>query len=234
MPGALFSGHVTAVSVAALRLTMRKARHLVIFAKYPRMGAGKRRLAKDIGPVQALRFQRVNLTHTLLRLGTDPRWTTWLAATPDRSGPWPPGFLTLPQGGGDLGRRMAAIVRALPPGPVVIIGSDIPGISATHIDSAFRALGQHDAVFGPAGDGGYWLVGLRRSPCIIDPFQAVRWSTKHALADTLHNLAGREVALLNQLIDVDDGFSLSKRSGWCTFFPRANSIGETARSRPPG
>ncbi len=205
---------------------MQRARHLVIFAKYPRMGAGKRRLAKDIGPVQAQRFQRVNLTHTLLRLGTDPRWTTWLAATPDRSGPWPLGVSTLPQGGGDLGRRMVAVARSLPPGPVVIIGSDIPGINRTHIGSAFRALGQHDAVFGPAADGGYWLVGLRRSPCIVDPFQAVRWSTKHALCDTLHNLAGRKIALLNQLADVDDGTSLSKQPGWGTLFPRTNSMGE--------
>ena len=52
----------------------------------------------------------------------------------------------------------------LPPGPVVVIGSDIPGITARHIAEAFRLLGRHAFVFGPARDGGYWLVGARRRP----------------------------------------------------------------------
>jgi rSAM/selenodomain-associated transferase 1 len=201
---------------------MRRARHLVIFAKLPRMGAGKRRLAKDIGAVQALRFQRVNLAHTVTRLGKDPRWTAWLAATPDSSEPWPANIPTLSQGVGDLGRRMTRVVRMLPPGPVIIIGSDIPGIRASHIADAFHALGRHNAVFGPATDGGYWLVGLRRSPYLTGLFQAVRWSTNHALADTLKNLSGREVAFLDHLNDVDDGHSLSQQPGWCNLFPFKN------------
>ncbi|HEY8072091.1 MAG TPA: DUF2064 domain-containing protein, partial [Methylocystis sp.] len=124
--------------------------HLVIFARLPRFGAGKRRLAAGVGPVQALRFQRVTLALTLLRLGADPRWTTWLAVTPDRSGPWPPGFGVLPQGKGDLGERMSRVARLIPePGPVLIVGADIPGITTGAVARAFRALGDHDAVFGP-------------------------------------------------------------------------------------
>ncbi len=88
--------------------------HLVIFARLPRFGAGKRRLAAGVGPVRALRFQRVTLALTLLRHGADPRWTTWLAVTPDRSGPWPPGFGVLPQGKGDLGERMARVAKLIP------------------------------------------------------------------------------------------------------------------------
>jgi glycosyltransferase A (GT-A) superfamily protein (DUF2064 family) len=113
----------------------------------------------------------------------------------------------MPQGRGDLGRRTASVARMLPPGRVVIVGSDIPGMSAADIDHAFRTLGSNDAVFGPATDGGYWLVGLRRRPHFVDPFANVRWSSEHALANTLANLAEKEVAMLRQLSDVDDGAS---------------------------
>lgn len=89
----------------------------------------------------------------------------------------------------------------------MIVGSDIPGISAADIADAFRALGSKDAVFGPATDGGYWLVGLRRRPHFVDPFPNVRWSSEHALADTLANLADKEVAMLRPLSDIDDGAS---------------------------
>ncbi|MGH6660397.1 MAG: DUF2064 domain-containing protein, partial [Rhodospirillales bacterium] len=67
------------------------------------------------------------------------------------------------------------------------------------------ALGRADAVFGPAADGGYWLVGLRRRPRRLRLFEGVRWSSEHALADTLANLGGRPHVLLETLEDVDDG-----------------------------
>lgn len=189
---------------------MRFVRHLVLFARWPQLGTGKRRLAKDVGAVQALRFQRVTLALLLRRIGRDRRWITWLAVTPDRSGPWPRPFRIVPQGQGDLGRRMAYVARMLPSGPVVIIGTDVPGIRASHIARAFYALEHQDAVFGPATDGGYWLVGLRRRPRFLAPFHGVRWSSEHALADTLLNLAGKDLAFLDTLMDVDDGPSLSR------------------------
>lgn len=199
---------------------MPLARHLVIFARLPRLGTGKRRLAAGIGAVQALRFQRVTLALTLGRLGGDPRWTTWLAVTPDRSGPWPAGFGVLRQGKGDLGQRMARVAEALPPGPVVIVGGDIPSIVPAQVARAFRSLGKHDAVFGPAADGGYWLVGLRRRPRFQDPFTAVRWSTEHALSDTLANLADRPIALIDCLEDVDEAASLAHHPRWETLHVR--------------
>jgi len=183
---------------------MTLARHLVIFARYPSLGTGKRRLARDIGAAKALQFQRTMLALLVRRLAGDPRWITRFAITPDTSRPWPKGIATLPQGRGDLGQRMARVARSLPPGPVVIVGSDIPDLSAAHIADAFRALGLCDTVLGPATDGGYWLVGLRRRPRFIDPFAHVRWSTEHALRDTLANLTGRRVGMLETLSDVDD------------------------------
>ena len=98
---------------------------------------------------------------------------------------------------------MQRIMERTAPGPVVIIGTDVPGICTAHIRDAFRLLGRHDAVFGPATDGGYWLVGLRRRPRVPRIFQAVRWSSPHALADTLANLSGLSVARVAILPDVD-------------------------------
>ena len=122
---------------------------------------------------------------------------------------WPqvPGVHLIAQGDGDLGVRMARPLLTLPPGPVVIIGSDIPEVGSSHIMAAFKALGRKDVVFGPAADGGYWLVGARRTPMVPHGlFGTVRWSTKHALTDTLAGLPKSfRVAMLGELDDIDDG-----------------------------
>jgi len=199
---------------------MALKRHLVIFARQPRLGTGKRRLARDIGAVNALRVQRVVLAHTLRRLD-DSRWLTWLAVTPDRSREWAARQHIVQQGTGNLGDRMAAVARRLSPGPVVIVGSDVPHIAGDDIARAFRALGHCDAVFGPAHDGGYWLVGLRRRPRFVDPFHNVRWSSPHALADTRRNLNGKCVVLLAARHDIDDGASLARHQRWDRLNDRA-------------
>ncbi len=180
--------------------------HLVIMARAPRLGVGKRRLARDLGALAAWRFQRRMLGQVLRRLARDPRWTTWLAVTPDRAAQGARGGVqVIPQGAGDLGARMARLLRGRPPGPVAIVGSDIPDLEAGHVAQAFQALGRHDWVFGPAADGGYWLVGARRRRAPWRSFEAVRWSSRHALADSLANLKGAKVAFLEELHDVDTG-----------------------------
>jgi uncharacterized protein len=186
------------------------APRLIIMAKSPRAGRVKRRLARSIGVTAATSFARICFAHTLLRLSASPRWRTVLAITPGIEltaalrVALPGRIERMPQGGGDLGRRMQRIFQRLPPGPAIIVGSDIPAIGATEIACAFRLLGDADAVLGPAGDGGYWLIGLRRSPRLLAPFAGVRWSSAHALADTLGNLDGRRVALAATLGDVDE------------------------------
>jgi rSAM/selenodomain-associated transferase 1 len=175
---------------------MRFLNHLVVFARAPGMGRAKRRLAAGIGPVLADGFQRDNLARLLRELKGDGRWRLVLAVTPDGAAG---------RGAGDLGRRMSRVMRRLGPGPVVIIGSDIPGIRRHHVARAFRALGDHDAVFGPSVDGGYWLVGLKRRPRVAEIFGNVRWSSPHALADTQANLAaGKKIAMLECLADIDE------------------------------
>lgn len=185
-------------------------RHLVLFARQPRYGVGKRRLAADVGDLEALRFARTSLERLRRTLGSDPRWTLWIAVSPDRPTGWAAPEKVIPQGAGDLGQRLSRVVRALPPGPVVILGADTPTVSRQDVAEAFAALGAHDAVFGPARDGGYWLIGLRRRPRQHLPFAGVRWSTEHALADTISAMNGRAVALLRVQEDVDDGPSLRR------------------------
>ncbi|VAW02321.1 hypothetical protein MNBD_ALPHA08-1721, partial [hydrothermal vent metagenome] len=60
-----------------------------------------------------------------------------------------------------------------------------------------------DVVFGNAGDGGYWLVGARRSPRVPDIFENVRWSSQHALADTMRNCSGLKIEFAAERFDVD-------------------------------
>ena len=189
---------------------------LVVIAKAPVAGRAKSRLARQIGMAHATRFARQSVAALLGRLRHDPRWQTTIAVTPDGTAAnryWPHDLQHLPQGGGDLGRRMQRLMDRLPPGPVVIVGTDVPGITPAHIAAAFSALGRHDAVFGPAADGGYWLVGLRRRPRVLQAFADVRWSTAHALADTLANFEGRSVAFVATLADVDDASGYAGAAG---------------------
>jgi rSAM/selenodomain-associated transferase 1 len=196
--------------------------YLVVMAKAPRAGIAKRRLGRDIGQIAALRFYRATLARLLRRLGRDPRWRLVLYLTPDRDafarGIWPAHIPRFPQGSGDLGARMRRPLEVSGPGPVAIVGGDIPDLDRRHIAAAFKALGSHDLVFGPASDGGYWLVGVKRRPRTPRLFHDVRWGSAHALADTLKGVARDRAALLETLDDVDDGaayarFTCSKSRG---------------------
>jgi len=196
--------------VARRRRRVAFAPRLIIMAKSPLAGVAKRRLGREIGNAAAMRFYRSCLSHAVLRLASDPRWRSVLAVAPDIDVGacfWPLSrkLDRLGQGHGDLGRRMQRLFERLPPGPVIIVGSDIPAIRPAHVAEAFSLLGRSDAVFGPAPDGGYWLVGLRRCPRVPSPFAGVRWSSPQALADTLANLNEKRIAYAATLSDVDTG-----------------------------
>jgi len=180
--------------------------------KEPQPGRVKTRLGRGIGMVPAAWWFR-HQTRALLRRLEDPRWDLILAVSPDRTGLqsriWPAHLPRIPQGRGDLGDRMARILRHLPPGPACIIGGDIPGITQTHIARAFASLGTHDATFGPAPDGGYWLIGLHRTQIPATLLQNVRWSTEHALKDSRASLPGLRIATVDTLQDVDTADDLN-------------------------
>jgi uncharacterized protein len=180
-----------------------------IMAKAPRMGLSKTRLARRIGAAAAWRRNRA--LHALtLSVTRDPRWRTVLAVAPRGDvretfgGLWPRQVRRRDQGAGSLGDRMGRLLHASRPGACVFIGTDCPGLTRALLWRAIRGLRKADAVFGPAQDGGYWLLGLRGAVRPHAPFEGVRWSTSHALADTRARLPpGARIMYLPMLADVD-------------------------------
>lgn len=189
-------------------------RRVLIFLKEPHPGRVKTRLGRGIGQVRAAWWYRHQSARLIRRLSADPRWETWLAVSPDHDGEmsrvWPANQRRWPQGGGDLGARMGRAFRTLPPGPLAIVGTDIPDLSPAHVDAAFAALGDNDAALGPCPDGGYYLIALKRSPRRAEAglLDGVRWSSEHALADTMRSLGTARIALLPELRDVDEASDL--------------------------
>ena len=178
--------------------------------KEPRAGRVKTRLGADIGMTNAAWWFRHN-TRALLRRLRDPRWRIVLAVSPDAQGLqsrfWPKDLPRFAQGHGDIGERMAQALGRVQ-GPAVLIGADIPGVSRLHIAAAFGALGQSASVVGPASDGGFWLIGLRKTrPKPAGIFDDVRWSGSNTLNDTLPTLP-KPVAVVATLRDVDIGADL--------------------------
>lgn len=187
---------------------------IIIFCKAPRFGTVKTRLAQGIGKAQALRFYRATLGATIRHASGLPGCETVLCVTPDhattardlRLGALPP----VPQGRGDLGQRMA---RALDrfrdrdrDRDRILVGGDIPGIRRHHLRQALALTRRNDVVFGPAADGGFWLVGLRRGVQPPRLFHDVRWSRPETLDDCLRRLPATawRVGLASRLNDVDD------------------------------
>ena len=190
---------------------------LIIFAKAPRMGISKTRLAAGIGTVRAWRVKRAMDSFTC-RVSQSSRWRTKLAVAPDRDlraqfpGAWLPHLARIPQGRGDLGQRMAGAIRAHSAGPICIIGSDLPDLHRSDLAAAFAKLRAFDVVLGPAKDGGYWLIGMRSRCARLANLDHVRWSCASTLADTLATLPSTwRVAYLRELEDIDDAASFKRR-----------------------
>lgn len=188
-------------------------RTLIIFVKAPAAGRVKTRLAKALGPARAAAVYRRLCANTIAQASRGP-WRTVLAVDPVPAiagfeNLWPRQFHRTPQGRGDLGARMRRLIDAAPSGPVVIIGSDAPALRARHIREAFKALAGADCAVGPAPDGGYWLIGFSRRRGRAPRFERVRWSSEHALGDTIRSLpAGFRIARLGDLADIDDAADL--------------------------
>ncbi|WP_299147462.1 DUF2064 domain-containing protein [uncultured Tateyamaria sp.] len=179
---------------------------LVVMLKVPRPGRVKTRLGRDIGMTAAAWWFRHQVARLLGRI-EDPRWRVVLAVAPDieglRTRVWPARFDRWPQGGGSLGDRMVRMMRRTR-GPVCVIGADVPGITRKGVAKAFATLGEHDAVFGPAPDGGYWLIGVKQGFKLGKmALDGVRWSSPYALADSCAALAPYQIDLVDVLEDVD-------------------------------
>jgi len=188
---------------------------LVIFAKAPVIGGAKTRLAAGIGKTAAWRRYRA-MTAAVLRALADPRWECVLAVSPDRMasrrfpGVWPDRTKRLPQGSGDLGARQARVFAGR--GPVCVIGTDAPQITRADIAAAFAGLKTHDAVIGPAEDGGYWLLALD-APAPAGLFDAVRWSqaaTRRDLEARMRACGLARIKRLRTLRDIDEADDLRR------------------------
>ena len=192
---------------------------LIIFTRYPEPGKTKTRLIPALGAEGAANIGRKMTEHTLnhvkdlqsLRLiaiavyftgGNTQLMQQWLGND----------VRYQCQGEGDLGSRMAlAFASAFEEGSksVVIIGTDCPSLKPKLMGDAFQELSQHDLVLGPAQDGGYYLIGLRR--LIPELFTGISWGTSEVLQQTV--TIGKQldlaIAYLPTLADVDRPEDLS-------------------------
>ncbi|WP_299005480.1 TIGR04282 family arsenosugar biosynthesis glycosyltransferase [uncultured Tenacibaculum sp.] len=179
---------------------------LLIFTRNPELGKVKTRLAKTIGNEAALDIYKFLLEHTkqvTQNLSCDKAVyysvkvrenDIWNATT----------YQKHLQDGNDLGIRMHnAFQQAFSTGyeKVVIIGSDLPDLTSEHINKAFEKLNANDVVMGPAEDGGYYLLGMKKLHANI--FQNKDWGTSTVRKDTLNDLQNESVHLLETLNDVD-------------------------------
>ncbi|WP_411819647.1 TIGR04282 family arsenosugar biosynthesis glycosyltransferase [Hyphococcus formosus] len=179
---------------------------IIIFLKAPIAGKVKTRLGADIGLGRASALFRI-MTRRTIKEARKGDWRCVLAIDPLNAGfrnLWPPSLRRIGQGHGNLGQRMKHAMDQIADGPVIVIGADAPDMRARHVKAAFKALRGCDAVFGPAEDGGYWLIGLSRRRAAPRLFDGVRWSTAHALEDTIKSLPQNfEIVQIDQLTDVD-------------------------------
>ncbi|MFB2877583.1 TIGR04282 family arsenosugar biosynthesis glycosyltransferase [Floridanema aerugineum] len=183
---------------------------LIIFTRYPEPGKTKTRLIPVLGAEGAAKLHRQltetvitqlkGLANTLIEVhftgGNQQLMAAWLGEN----------ITYKQQTEGDLGKRMAtAFQTAFTKGieKVVIIGSDCPALDSQLIASAFAALSQHELVLGPATDGGYYLIGLKR--LIPELFTGINWGTSQVLQQTVEIAQKLKlvVAYLTTLSDID-------------------------------
>ncbi len=190
------------------------AGELVILTKAPFSGEAKTRLAAALGFDAAAALAAAFLEDTLA-VASSGSWTTAVEYTPADALPYfeaVAGDASLRvQADGDLGDRILfALRRSLAlHARAVLIGSDSPDLPSGLISEAFAELAGHDLVFGPAGDGGFYLAGARRPTDGL--FDGVEWSTGTVFARTMSNARhlGYSVAVLPEWHDVDDLGSLA-------------------------
>ncbi|GIK17213.1 MAG: hypothetical protein BroJett003_21770 [Planctomycetota bacterium] len=214
--------------------------HLIAFSRYPEPGKTKTRLIPALGAEGAAELQREMTMHTLLTVEQTrfARRATaevrFVGGTVQRmSELFETSLPLLPQGDGDLGARMhraLADAFARGAGSAIVIGTDCPSLDAAVLDSAFEALQTHDCVLGPAHDGGYYLIGLRRPAPQL--FNGIDWGSECVLRQTLAQaaVAGLSVHQLAPREDVDLPANLpawrrSRRPNLSVIIPTLNEAG---------
>lgn len=180
----------------------------MIFIKNPRLGKVKTRLASSIGDEKALHIYQILLDHThkiSRRVNCDK--AVFYSEYVNNQDEWKTdNFQQYLQNGDDLGSRMSnAFIEGFNKGykKIVIIGSDCLELDEKHLTDALALLTTNDVVLGPARDGGYYLLGMRRF--FPELFQNKKWSSENVLLDTLLDLSNLNLSfkLLPTLNDID-------------------------------
>ena len=179
---------------------------VLVFQKNAILGKVKTRLASGMGELRALEIYRhlIQSTYSVLEDVSAPVWTYFSDYIPEST--HPSVEKSLVQEGQDLGERMAnAFARSFESGmeKVVLIGTDCPSLQSQHLNQAFEALTHSDLVLGPATDGGYYLIGMKRKADYL--FEGISWSTAEVVSQTLAvaTAHGLHFNLLDKLSDID-------------------------------
>lgn len=218
------------------------AAQLVVIAKAPVPGRVKTRLTPPFSPGQAAHLAEAALADTLAAVAQVPVARRVLALDGTPEGWLPAGFEVVRQRGGGLDERIAAALDdayARLPVPLVLIGMDTPQVTPELLESAIHPLvrGTADAVFGPAADGGFWLLGLRRAdPRLVAGVPMSAAETGTVQLARLH-AAGLRVHTLRRFVDVDtaaDALAVASEVPGSRFAAalRAMSPGQELPGRP--
>jgi rSAM/selenodomain-associated transferase 1 len=179
---------------------------LLIFTRNPELGKGKRRLAATVGDEAALDIYKFLLDHTVaITKNLYAEKEVYYSEEIWENDIWDnQKFCKKLQVGKDLGIRMA---NAFQEGfqneyqKIIIIGSDMLDLSQEDLENAFKSLEKNDFVVGPAEDGGYYLLGMKKFMPAL--FKNKTWGTETVLKDTLADLKNETTALLETKNDVD-------------------------------
>ncbi len=178
---------------------------LIVFVKNPVKGKVKTRLSATMGEDKALAIYRELLLHTrnLCQLLTDTQVVVYYADFLNQDDLWN-SFKKQLQCNGDLGDRMyEAFKTEESADKMVIIGSDCFELKPSHIQEAFDSLSSNDAVIGPANDGGYYLLGLKKAENKV--FNEMKWSTSDVFSQTIDRFKELNLSylVLEELVDID-------------------------------
>ncbi|NEV94544.1 glycosyltransferase [Psychroflexus sp. YR1-1] len=195
---------------------------VIVFAKNPELGKCKTRLAKSIGDENALEVYKTLIRHTAKTIGnTSVSRAVFYSEELQNRDLWDDAlFQKQVQSKGHLGEKMqAAFAWGFAQGyaKICIVGSDLPMLETSDIVKAFQHLEHKDLVFGPANDGGYYLMGM--SGFHKNAFLKKAWSTETVLQKTLEDLEGLSLAFLETKTDIDTLEDLAKHPEYHRYIP---------------
>lgn len=193
---------------------------VIVFARLPQKGKVKTRLAKTLGEDFALGFYKICAEYVLNECRKiSSSQTSIYIFHPDENDvilikKWAGNdFRFLPQRGNDIGQKMLNAFKEVFNKGVkraILIGTDIPAISSSIISEAFTLLNQNEVVIGPAEDGGYYLLGMKKIYEFM--FEKIEWGSDKVLASTLDILVNNNIKreIVTELIDIDNEENLKK------------------------